>query len=194
VVKTLQAIADANVVVLMLDAHQDISDQDAHIAGFVVEQGRAVVLAVNKWDNLDDDRRTHVKLDVARKMHFMKFASLHYISAIKRSGVGGLMKSVQSAHAAAFRKLSTPKLTRALQAAVAHQAPPRSGLSRPKPRYAHQGGMNPPIVVIHGSGLSNMSPTYTRFLEGRFRETFDLAGTPLRVEYRSTVNPYRRDL
>ncbi|CAN5159892.1 ribosome biogenesis GTPase Der [soil metagenome] len=193
VVKTLQAIADANVVILMLDAHQDISDQDAHIAGFVVEQGRAVVLAVNKWDGLDEDQRTHVKLDVARKMYFMKFASLHFISAIKRSGIGALMKSVQSAHAAAFRKLSTPKLTRALQAAVLHQAPPRSGLSRPKPRYAHQGGMNPPIVVIHGTGLSDMPPTYTRFLEGRFREMFDLAGTPLRVEYRSTTNPYRRD-
>ncbi len=193
VVKTLQAIADSNVVVLMLDARQDISDQDAHIAGFVVEQGRAVVLAVNKWDGLDTDARDHARLEVARKLHFMKFAALHFISARTRFGLGALMASVQAAHAAAFRKLSTPKLTRALQAAVAHQAPPRAGLSRPKPRYAHQGGMNPPIVVIHGTGLSNMQDSYTRFLEGRFRETFDLAGTPLRIEYRSSRNPYRRD-
>jgi GTP-binding protein len=191
VVKTMQSIADANVVVLMLDAQQDISDQDAHIAGFVVEQGRAVVLAVNKWDGLDEDRRTHIKLDMARKLQFMGFAELHFISALKKSGTGALMKSVEAAHAAAFRKLPTPKLTRALIEAVTHQAPPRSGMSRPKPRYAHQGGMNPPLVIIHGTGLSNMPAPYSRYLEGRFRAIFDLKGTPMRVEYRSSTNPFR---
>ncbi|WP_028312846.1 ribosome biogenesis GTPase Der [Derxia gummosa] len=190
VVKTLQAIADTNVVVLMLDAQQEISDQDAHIAGFVVEQGRAVVLAVNKWDGLDEDKRDWVKREMARKLGFMDFAKLHFISALHNRGIGALMKSVAGACDAAFRKLSTPKLTRALQDAVAHQAPPRHGLSRPKPRYAHQGGMNPPIVVIHGTGLGNVPAHYTRFLEGRFRKQFALEGTPLRIEYRSTANPF----
>lgn len=190
VVKTLQAIADANVVILMLDAQLDISDQDAHIAGFVVEQGRAVVLAVNKWDGLDDDRRDFVKRELARKLAFMGFARLHFISALQNRGIGALMQSVNAAHAAAFRKLSTPKLSRALADAVAHQAPPRHGISRPKPRYAHQGGMNPPIVIIHGNGLQHVPDHYTRFLEGRFRALFDLEGTPLRIEYRSSVNPF----
>ncbi|WP_085315053.1 ribosome biogenesis GTPase Der [Derxia lacustris] len=190
VVKTLQAIADTNVVVLMLDAQQEISDQDAHIAGFVIEQGRAVVLAVNKWDGLDEDKREWVKRELARKMQFMGFAKLHFISALHNRGVGALMKSVAGACDAAFRKLSTPKLTRALQDAVAHQAPPRHGLSRPKPRYAHQGGMNPPIVVVHGTGLGNIPAHYTRYLEGRFRKQFSLEGTPLRIEYRSTANPF----
>ena len=163
VVKTLQAISDANVVILMLDARQDISDQDAHIAGFVVEQGRAVVLAVNKWDGLDEDRRDEIKRDLARKLTFMGFAKLHFISALQHRGIGALMSSVRAAHEAAFRKLPTPKLTRVLAEAVQHQAPPRHGVSRPKPRYAHQGGMNPPIVIIHGSGLQHVPPHYTRF-------------------------------
>jgi len=192
VVKTLQAISDANVVILMLDARQDISDQDAHIAGFVVEQGRAVVLAVNKWDGLDEDRRDEIKRDLARKLTFMGFAKLHFISALQHRGIGALMSSVRAAHEAAFRKLPTPKLTRVLAEAVQHQAPPRHGVSRPKPRYAHQGGMNPAIVIIHGSGLQHVPPHYTRFLENRFRAVFDLAGTPLRIEYRTTANPYAK--
>ena len=190
VVKTLQAIADANVVVLMLDASQDISDQDAHIAGFVIEQGRAVVIAVNKWDGLASDQRDWVKREVDRKLQFMGFARLHYISALKGQGIGILMASVAQACAAAFKKLSTPQLTRAVQEAVAHQAPPRHGMSRPKPRYAHQGGMNPPIVVIHGTGLSHIPAHYTRFLESRLRTAFKLEGTPLRIEYRSSRNPF----
>ena len=190
VVKTLQAIADANVVVLMLDAQQDIADQDAHIAGFVLEQGRAVVLAVNKWDGLDETRRDFIKREIDRKLQFLKFADLHFISALKQRGLKRLMMSVNAAYEAAFRKLPTPKLTRALQAAVEHQAPPRHGLSRPKLRYAHQGGMNPPVVVVHGNGLQHVPAHYTRYLEGRFRETFDLTGTPLKIEYRTTSNPY----
>ncbi|HEU4622575.1 MAG TPA: ribosome biogenesis GTPase Der [Burkholderiaceae bacterium] len=190
VVKTLQSISDANVVLLMLDAQQDISDQDAHIAGFVLEQGRAVVLAVNKWDGLDQDRRDQIKRDVGRKLAFMGFAKLHFISALKGQGIKPMLKSVEEAYAAAFKKLPTPKLTRALQDALAKQSPPRYGLSRPKPRYAHQGGMNPPTVIVHGSGLQHMPAHYTRYLESTFRETFELVGTPLRVEYRSPVNPY----
>jgi GTP-binding protein len=190
VVKTLQAIADANVVVLMLDAQQDIADQDAHIAGFVLEQGRAVVLAVNKWDGLDETQRDFIKREVDRKLQFLKFADLHFISALKQRGLKRLMLSVNAAYEAAFRKLPTPKLTRAMQAAVEHQAPPRHGLSRPKLRYAHQGGMNPPLIVVHGNGLQHVPAHYTRYLEGRFRETFDLTGTPLKIEYRTTSNPY----
>ncbi|RCS59848.1 ribosome biogenesis GTPase Der [Parvibium lacunae] len=193
VVKTLQAIADANVVVLMLDASQDVSEQDAHIAGFVVESGRALVVGVNKWDGVDDYTRSRIKTDILRKMQFLDFAKFHFISALKGAGVAPLLKSVDAAHAAAFAKLSTPKLTRVMQAAVEHQAPPRKGIFRPKMRYAHQGGQNPPIVVIHGNALDAISDSYKRYLEGRFREAFQLQGTPLRIELRSTKNPYISD-
>jgi GTP-binding protein len=190
VVKTLQSIADANVVVLMLDASQDISDQDAHIAGFILESGRAVVLAVNKWDGLESYQREQVKREIGRRFSFLSFAKLHFISALKDQGIASLMQSVQRAHAAAFSKLPTPKLTRALIGAVERQAPPRRGVSRPKMRYAHQGGQNPPIVVVHGSGLSAVPETYRRYLESYFRETFSLEGTPLRIEFRSSRNPF----
>jgi GTP-binding protein len=190
VVKTLQSIADANVVVLMFDARQDISDQDAHIAGFILESGRAVVLAVNKWDGLDSYQREQVKREIGRRFSFLSFAKLHFISALKDQGIAGMMTSVNQAHAAAFAKLPTPKLTRALIGAVERQAPPRRGVSRPKMRYAHQGGQNPPIVVVHGSGLSSVPETYRRYLESYFRETFSLEGTPLRIEFRSSRNPF----
>ena len=190
VVKTLQSIADANVVVLVLDARQEISDQDAHIAGFVVESGRAVVVAINKWDGLDPYVRERIKRDVERKLQFLSFARFHHISAMKGQGITAMMRSVDGAAAAAFAKLPTPKLTRALIAAVDKQTPPRRGMSRPKLRYAHQGGQNPPVIVIHGNGLDNVPETYRRYLEATFRETFSLEGTPLRVEFRSTRNPY----
>ena len=190
VVKTLQSVADANVVVLVLDAHQEISDQDAHIAGFVVESGRAVVIAINKWDGLDDYGRERIKRDAARKLQFLDFAKSHHISALKGQGLVALMRSVDGAAAAAFAKLTTPKLTRALIEAVDRQTPPRRGMSRPKLRYAHQGGQNPPVIVIHGNGLDQVPETYRRYLEATFRETFSLQGTPLRVEFRTTRNPY----
>lgn len=190
VVKTLQAIADAHVVLLILDAQQDISEQDAHIAGFVVESGRALVIAVNKWDGLDEYQRERIKLDINRKLKFLDFAKLHYISALHQKGLSALMRSVDEAYAAAMIKLSTPKLTRVLVDAVAFQQPRRSGVSRPKLRYAHQGGSNPPIVVIHGNGLGNVTNTYKRYLEGRFRAAFNLQGTPLRIEFRCSKNPY----
>ncbi len=193
VVKTLQSIVDANVVILMLDARQEISDQDAHIAGFILEAGRALVVAINKWDDLGDYERERIKRDFQRKFIFLSVARVHYISATKGQGVAALMRSVDAAHAAAFVKLATPKLTRALIAATEKQTPPRRGVSRPKLRYAHQGCQNPPIVVIHGNGLDGVSDSYRRYLESYFRETFSLEGTPLRIEFRSTRNPFARD-
>jgi GTP-binding protein len=193
VVKTLQSISEANVVLLLLDAQQDISEQDAHIAGFILESGRALVVGVNKWDGLTSDRRDEIKMDLERKLSFLSFAKSHFISALKSTGVGPLMKSVDSAYAAAMSNLSTPKLTRALIEAVEHQQPRRKGSIRPKLRYAHQGGQNPPIVVIHGNALEAIDASYKRYLEKHFRETFSLVGTPLRIELRSSKNPYTRD-
>lgn len=192
VVKTLQSISEANVVLLLLDAQQDISEQDAHIAGFVLETGRALVVGVNKWDGLTSDRRDEIKMDLERKLNFLSFAKFHFISALKSTGVGPLMKSVDSAYAAAMANLPTPKLTRALIEAVEHQQPRRKGSIRPKLRYAHQGGQNPPIIVIHGNALDAVDAGYKRYLETHFRETFSLVGTPLRIELRSSKNPFAR--
>ncbi|MDP2171299.1 MAG: ribosome biogenesis GTPase Der [Rhodocyclaceae bacterium] len=190
VVKTLRAIEAANVVVLMVDASQDISDQDAHIAGFCIEAGRAMVLAVNKWDAIDQYRRDQVKLDIARKLNFLGFARVHYISALKGQGVAGVLQSVDRAYAAAMAKLTTPKLTRVLLDAVQKQAPPRHGNVRPKLRYAHQGGSNPPLVIIHGNALEHVPSAYVRYLEHVFVETFKLQGTPLRIQFKVSKNPY----
>jgi GTP-binding protein len=190
VVKTLQAIADANVVILMLDAQQDISEQDAHIAGFIVDAGRALVLAVNKWDGMDDYQKERARTDIARKLRFLDFANVHPISAIKGFGIKELFKDVDAAYAAAMSKMPTPKLTRILEEAVEFQQPKRVGMSRPKMRYAHQGGSNPPIVVIHGNALGGVTDSYRRYLEGRFREAFKLRGTPLRLEFRTGQNPF----
>lgn len=193
VIKTLQAVEEANVVVLMVDASQDISDQDAHIAGFCVEAGRAMVVAVNKWDAIDSYHRERVKESIERKLNFLGFAQVHYISASKGRGISGVLASVDKAYAAAMAKMATPKLTRVLISAVEKQAPPRHGLFRPKLRYAHQGGSNPPIVVIHGNMLEHIPASYTRFLEHYFLEAFKLQGTPLRIQYKSSKNPFAND-
>ncbi|OXR48484.1 ribosome biogenesis GTPase Der [Pusillimonas sp. T2] len=190
VIKTLQAIEACNVVVLMLDAHAEISDQDAHIAGFIVETGRALVVAINKWDGLNAEERDRIKHEFERKLRFLSFARMHTISALKDKGIQPLLKSIRSAHAAAFSKLSTPKLTRVLLAAVEQQPPPRKGIFRPKMRYAHQGGQNPPLIVIHGNALDAIPDAYRRYLEARFRAAFKLEGTPLRIEFKSSNNPY----
>jgi GTP-binding protein len=190
VIKTLQSIEEANVVVLVLDASQDVSDQDAHIAGFVIEAGRAVVIAVNKWDDTDEYRRERIKMDMTRKLGFLGFAQTHFISALKGEGIGPLMTSVDAAFAAAMVKLPTPKLTRVLLAALEKQAPPRHGIFRPKLRYAHQGGSNPPIIVVHGNALDHVPDSYKRYLERSFIEHFKLRGTPLRIEFRTSRNPY----
>lgn len=193
VVKTLQSVSEANVVLLLLDAQQDISEQDAHIAGFILESGRALVVAVNKWDGLQSDRRDEIKIDIERKLNFLTFAKFHFISALKGTGVSPVIKSINSAYAAAMVNLSTPKLTRALIEAVEHQQPKRKGSIRPKMRYAHQGGQNPPIIVIHGNALDSIGDSYKRYLEKHFRETFSLTGTPLRIELRSGKNPFAKD-
>jgi GTPase len=190
VVKTLQAIADANVVLLLLDATQGVTEQDAHIAGYVLESGRAVVLAVNKWDAVDDYPKQTLQRSIEMRLAFLKFAPVLHISAIKRQGLGPVWKSIADAHSSAIKKMSTPVLTRLLLDAVEHQAPKRAGAFRPKLRYAHQGGMNPPIIVIHGNSLEHVTDSYKRFLEGRFREHFKLTGTPLRIEMRSSRNPF----
>lgn len=193
VIKTLQSIEEANVVILVLDASQDISDQDAHIAGFCLEAGRAMAIAVNKWDSVDEYRRERTKMDLNRKLNFLGFAKIHFICALKNEGVNALMASVDAAYAASMQKMPTPKLTRLLQAAVEKQAPPRHGIFRPKLRYAHQGGNNPPVIVIHGSALDHVPETYRRYLERTFIEAFSLKGTPLRVEFRSARNPYAKN-
>jgi GTP-binding protein len=190
VVKTMQAIADANVAILVLDATQEISEQDAHIGGFILEAGRALVLAVNKWETVAAGERELLKRRLDRRLDFLAFARLHFISAREGRGIGGLMKSVDSAYLAAMAKLPTPKLTRALQAAVIQQQPPRAGYGRPKLRYAHQGGSNPPRIIVHGTALEHVPETYRRYLERFMRRVFQLEGTPLKVEFRSGRNPY----
>ncbi len=192
VIKTLQAIEASNVVLLMLDAQSEISEQDAHIAGFVLETGRALVVAINKWDGLDRDKRDWIEREFERKLRFLSFAKMHTISALKGAGISQLMRSVHEAHAAAFAKLSTPKLTRELHAAVEQQQPPRKGIFRPKMRYAHQGGQNPPLIVIHGNALDAIPESYRRYLESRMRSAFKLQGTPLRIEFKSSKNPYKK--
>jgi GTP-binding protein len=190
VVKTLQAIDSASVVLLLIDATQGVTDQDAHIAGYILESGRAVVVAVNKWDAIDEYQRELVKRSIETRLGFLKFAALHLISAQKRQGLGPLWDSIAQAHKAANCKMSTPVLTRLLLEAVQFQTPKKSGMYRPKLRYAHQGGMNPPIIIIHGNSLEHVTDSYKRFLEGRFRKEFDLVGTPMRIQMKSAQNPY----
>jgi GTP-binding protein len=191
-VKTMQAIEDANVVILVLDARQDIAEQDAHIAGYVLEAGRALVIAVNKWERLPEEDRELIKRALVRKLNFLAFARLHFISALTGEGISALLKSVDEAYGAAMARLATPRLTRALAQAVAQQPPPRSGAIRPKLRYAHQGGINPPRIIVHGNALERVPEAYRRYLERFFRDAFQLQGTPLQVEFRSGPNPYAR--
>jgi GTP-binding protein len=190
VIKTLQAIEDANVVILLLDAVEGISEQDAHLAGFILDAGRALVVAINKWDAAGAAQRETVKRELSRKLAFLDFAAQHSISARDGKGVGAVMKSVDAAYAAAMAKLPTPRLTRTLQLAVQRQQPPRAGLVRPKLRYAHQGGVNPPLVVVHGSALDKIPDAYRRYLEHFLLEAFQLRGTPLRIQFKQGVNPY----
>ena len=190
VVKTLQAIENSNVVLLLLDATQGVTDQDAHIAGYILESGRAVVLAINKWDAVDSYQREQLERSVETRLGFLKFASIHNISAIKRQGLAPVWKSIIQAHASANRKMSTPVLTRLLLEAVQFQQPQRSGIFRPKLRYAHQGGMNPPLIMVHGNALNQVPDSYRRYLERAFMAAFDLRGTPVRVSFKQGNNPF----
>lgn len=193
VIKTIQAIEDANVVILVVDAQEGITEQDAHVAAYILEAGRALVVAINKWDGLKEDERDWVKREIDRKLMFLDFAEFHYISALRKKGLPELFKSVDIAYKAAFAKLATPQLTRVLIDALQQHQPPISKGIRPKLRYAHQGGSNPPIVVIHGSHVDGVKDAYTRFLEKTFRRTFQLSGTPLRVQYKQGSNPFAED-
>ncbi|MDH4481645.1 MAG: ribosome biogenesis GTPase Der [Rhodoferax sp.] len=190
VVKTLQAIESANVVLLLIDAMQGVTDQDAHIAGYVLESGRAVVVAVNKWDAVDEYQRELVKRSLETRLGFLKFSTVHFISATKRQGLGPVWDSIAQAHRSANCKMPTPLLTRLLLEAVQFQTPKKTGMYRPKLRYAHQGGMNPPIIIVHGNSLEHVTDAYKRFLEGRFRKEFNLVGTPLLIQMKSSTNPY----
>lgn len=193
VIKTIQAIEDANVVILVVDAQEGITEQDAHVAAYILDAGRALVVAINKWDGLKEDERDWVKREIDRKLMFLDFAEFHYISALRKKGLPELFKSVDNAYKAAFAKLATPQLTRVLIDALQQHQPPISKGIRPKLRYAHQGGSNPPIVVIHGSHVDGVKDAYTRFLEKTFRRTFQLSGTPLRVQYKQGSNPFAED-
>ncbi|MBK9117355.1 MAG: ribosome biogenesis GTPase Der [Betaproteobacteria bacterium] len=190
VIKTMQAIEDAHVVVLLVDASDAITEQDAHLAGHILEAGRALVVAVNKWDAADGDRREQAKRDLDRKLAFLDFAPRHFICARDGKGVAAVLKSVGEVFAAAMVKLPTPRLTRTLQMAVARQQPPRAGLVRPKLRYAHQGGVNPPLIVVHGTALQHVPAAYRRYLEHFFSDAFQLRGTPLRIQFKAGANPY----
>ncbi len=190
VVKTLQAIEDANVVVLLLDAAAGITEQDAHLAGFILEAGRALVVGINKWDSVPAAERDDVKRDIDRKLGFLAFAHQHFISAREGKGIKDLLGSVNAAYAAAMAKLPTPKLTRTLMAAVERQQPPRAGMGRPKLRYAHQGGRNPPLIIVHGTALASLPASYRRYLEHFFTDAFKLRGTPLRIQFKTGANPY----
>jgi GTP-binding protein len=192
IVKALQSIEAANVAILLLDAPEGVTEQDAHVAGYILERGRAVVVAANKWDAAGKEARARMKSELQWKLGFLSFADFHPISAKEAKGLGPLMRSVDAAYAAAMARLPTPKLTRALIAAVERQAPPRSGPIRPKLRYAHQGGINPPRIVVHGNALDRVPESYKRYLEGYFRDKFALAGTPLRIELRTGRNPYAK--
>jgi len=190
VVKTLQAIDAAHVVIMVLDAREGVHAQDLTLAGMVVERGRALVVAINKWDGLPPEQREWMKKEIDRRLPFLDFAEMHFVSALHGSGVGNLFDAVQSAYDAAMHKLSTPELTRILEQAVIHYPPPLVKGRRIKLRYAHQGGSNPPLIIVHGTQTAAVPATYQRYLINTFRERFRLRGTPLRVEFKTGANPY----
>jgi len=191
IVKTLQAVADANVVILLVDASEGLVDQDLHLMGYVIDAGRALVVAINKWDGLEQQRKDWVKVEMERRLRFVDFADVHFISALHGTGVGHLYKSVHKAYAAATNKLSTNHLTRILEDAVSDHPPPLVNGRRIKLRYAHAGGRNPPLIIIHGNQTEDVPNHYVRYLEKVYRKALDLHGTPVRIEFRSGDNPYK---
>ncbi len=190
IVKTLKAIEDAHVVVLLMDAHEGIVDQDMHLLGHCMDKGRALVLGVNKWDGIDSDQRDWIRKELDRRLRFAEYADTHYISALHGTGVGHLYTSINGAYASATRKLSTNVLNRILEGAVFDHPPPMVNGRRIKMRYAHAGGQNPPIIVIHGNQTAEVPNSYKRYLEKVYRRELKLAGTPVRIEFRSGENPY----
>ena len=190
VVKSLTAIQDANVVVLVVDARDGIVEQDLHLLGYVLDAGRALVIALNKWDGMDLEQKEKIKSDIRRRFSFVDFAAIHFISALHGTGVGDLYQSVEKAYESAKRKLSTNQLTRILQDAVLDHAPPMINGRRIKMKYAHAGGQNPPVIVIHGKQTDKLPDHYKRYLEKTFRHVLKLEGTPIRIEMRADANPY----
>ena len=190
IVKTLQSIDDATVVIFLVDAHEGLVDQDMHLMGTIIDSGRALVIAINKWDGLKDYTKDRVRVQLDRRLHFVNFADIHFISALHGTGVGNLYKSIEKSYASATDKLSTNKLTIILQEAIAHHQPPLVRGRRIKLRYAHAGGKNPPIIVIHGNQINEIPSHYSRYLEKTFSRALDLHGTPVKIEYRSSDNPY----
>lgn len=191
VVKTLKAINEANVIVILLDAQLEISNQDLSLLGFALNEGRAIVIAINKWDGLDNDQREWIKKEVDRKFNFIDFARVHFISALHGTGVGDLFKSIDEAYASATKQLSTPEVNRALESAIKTHPTPLAKGRRVKLRYAHVGGHNPPTIVIHGNSLDNLPGSYKRYLMNYFRKTFELMGTPIRLRFEQGENPYK---
>ena len=194
VIKTLQAIDDAHVVVLVLDARESIVDQDLHLLGYVLERGRALVIAINKWDGMDSDDRQTVKTDISRRMDFIDFAKVHMISALHGTGVGDLYPSIERAYASAMIKVATNRLTQILEDAVDQHQPPLVGGRRIKLRYAHMGGQNPPLIVIHGNQTDHVPKDYRRYLENVFRKVLKISGTPIRIEFKTGENPFKDEL
>lgn len=190
IVKTLKAVDDAHVVVLVMDARDGIADQDMHLLGHCIDAGRALVLAVNKWDGIESDRRDYIRRELDRRLHFVDYTDTHMISALHGTGVGHLYRSIDACFAAATRKLSTPELTRILEGAQADHPPPMVNGRRIKLRYAHAGGQNPPLIVIHGNQTGSVPDSYRRYLEKVYRRELRLAGTPVRIEFRTGDNPY----
>src|SRR5271157_3001856 len=190
VIKTLQAIESAHVVVVVMDAHDAVAEQDASLLGAVIDRGRALVLAINKWDNIPGEQRDLIRSQVEQRLQFADFAPLHFVSARHGSGVGELFAAVRQIYAAATREMSTPELTRVLEAAIESHQPPLVSGRRIKLRYAHQGGRNPPVIVIHGNQTDHVPDAYRRYLVNVYRKAFDLQGTPVRVAFRGDDNPY----
>ncbi len=190
ILKTLQSIADAHVTILVIDARDSLVDQDLHLLSHVVDAGRALVIAVNKWDGLTAETKDGIRQDLERRLAFNDFAEIRFISALHGSGVGDLYAAIDKAHAAATQKLSTNELTKVLEKAVFDHPPPTVSGRRIKLRYAHAGGQNPPVIVIHGNQTHAVPSHYKRYLEKTFRRAFGLYGTPIRVEFRSSENPY----
>ena len=192
VAKTLQAIEDAHVVILVLDAHDAVAEQDASVLGLALERGRALIIAVNKWDGIEEDQRTQIRRQLDLKLDFVQFAPKLFISARHGTGVGELVRATVRAHDAAFREMTTPHLTRALEKALEAHQPPLVRGRRIKLRYAHQGGKNPPRIIVHGNQTTSVPEAYRRYLANVFRKTFDLFATPVAVEFRTDENPYER--
>ncbi|RUR16402.1 ribosome biogenesis GTPase Der [Legionella sp. km535] len=190
VIKTLQAIKESNVCLQLLDAKEGITDQDMNLLGFIIESGKALVIAFNKWDGLDEEHKERVKDELARRLHFANFAKVRFISALHGSGVGGLFKDINEAYESATQSFSTPRLTRLLQDISTKHTPPCVSGRRIKLRYAHIGGHNPPVIVIHGNQLDALPDSYKRYLNNEFIKHLGLVGTPLKIEFRGGANPF----